>query len=100
MSQRISTKHYAGIVDSQTAIEVYNYLRDNIEWEDGSRSKKGYTRKIRLISLGDDSIVDTVIENVMIRLCIDKSKIKSLYLDYYRNSNDWCPNRTHKNTKQ
>jgi len=41
---RVTTQHIPGLLSSDRGVALYEYFRENIEWEDGVRSKSGETR--------------------------------------------------------
>lgn len=97
---RTKTVLYKSIIDKELAKFFYSELKENIQWVDGVRSKKGFTRKAKPLNFGDNGIVDNIIVMVMSRIGVDNLSILGLYLNYYRDGNDWTPNHTHKKTKQ
>lgn len=94
------TCHHKEVVDGTTASNVFDYLRDNIRWIDGVKSKKGFTRKACPMRFGDDHILDVTISDVFEKLKIPIEKLQFIYLNYYRDGDDWCPNHTHPGTQQ
>ena len=100
MSNRVKTVHHSKILHPTIVSEGFEYLRDTIEWMDGVRSKKGATRQACPINLGDDAVLDFIVLEACDALKIPAIKIGGIYLNYYRNGDDWCPNHTHKDTRQ
>ena len=98
--KRCYTKFQKKTIDEKEATELYNKLRDNIQWQDGIRSKKGYTRKAYPLDIGDVPDIDTVIYKVLSKITDTKYMIDGIYLNYYENGDMWTPNHSHKGTHQ
>ena len=94
------TKHHPKLIREDVATNVFIHLRDNIEWEDGVPSKKGFTRKAKPMQFGDDPVLDFIIFEAFEKLEINSRKLQFIYLNYYRDGEDWCPVHTHPGTKQ
>jgi len=97
---RVQTKYYPNIVDSDTAMAIYYYLEERIEWEDGVRSKLGFTRKAKPMQLGMDAVIDSCIMESLAKMGVTSSGVYGIYLNYYRNGEDWTPNHSHPGMKQ
>ena len=99
----IKTEYYKNFLHPDIATALYAYLKYDIDWEDGIPSRRhGFTRKAKgmdmnEIFLGNNSLKDILI-NVFQSLKIDSAY--GIYLNYYRDGNDFTPSHTHKNTKQ
>ena len=79
---------------------VYYHLEENIQWEDGIRSRSGFTRKANPMYPGMDPILDNCIIKVLSTINNTQSQIYGIYLNYYRNGEDWTPNHSHPGMKQ
>lgn len=97
---RIMTKHYPKLIDSDRSIAMYEYLKDNIDWVDGVKSKNGFTRKAYPISLGEDEAIDSIIRDTVKLLGMTEVGVHGIYLNYYRDGNDYTPNHSHPGMKQ
>ena len=97
---RVQTKYYPNIIDSDAAMAIYYYLEENIDWEDGVRSKLGFTRKAKPMELGMDAVIDRCIVESLEKMGITTSNVYGIYLNYYRNGEDWTPNHSHPGMKQ
>lgn len=103
MSKKTRTTFLLNAVDSEDATNLYNKLKNNIEWEDGIRSKKGFTRKAKTIFS-----IDYYIKYPEIKECVDsvlslfdeKYKVLGVYLNFYENGEMYTPNHTHPGTQQ
>lgn len=99
-TKRVKTQYYPGIMENDMARALYYYLEENIEWEDGVLSKKGFTRKAKPMNIGMDVTLDKVIIDTLEKMGIVDGGVHGIYLNYYRDGNDWTPNHTHPGMKQ
>ena len=98
---RIRTAFYRSAVDNDTALMAYDYFENNIQWEDGVRTRTGgVTRKAKPMNLGDDDLLDNLIFNVLNKIGIQQVFIVGIYLNYYRDGNDYTPTHSHPGMKQ
>lgn len=82
------------------ATNLYNSLLYGIEWEEGVRSKKGFTRMAKPLSYGETTEIDTII-NKTLKLMTDTDYfIEGIYLNYYKDGESWTPSHTHPGTHQ
>lgn len=100
MATRVLTQYYPGLLDSDQALALFIYLAENIEWEDGIPSKSGPTRKAKAMEPGMDVYLDTTIVNVLNSLGLINKGIYGIYLNYYRDGEDFTPSHSHKGTQQ
>ena len=94
------TTYKENVLTPDRATALYYFLEDNIQWEDGIRSRKGYTRKAKPLDMGDVPEVDQAIIDSLHRLTNKNYAILGIYLNYYENGNMWTPNHSHKGTHQ
>lgn len=94
----IRTTYFPQLVEHDKAIELYHHLKDNVDWQDGIKSKQGNTRKASSFELGIDDKFDQVVLNALFN--IGNVNIYGIYLNYYRNGEDWTPNHSHPGMKQ
>lgn len=97
---RVLTQYYPGLIDNDRALATFEYFKDNIEWVDGVPSRSGFTRKARPMTLGEDDVLDTIILETLQTLGISNVILFGIYLNYYRDGNDYTPNHTHPGTRQ
>ena len=98
---RCQTKFVKRVIDEKTATEMYNFLRWNIEWEDGVKSKKtGFTRKAKGLNVGDIPEVDEMIINSLSKLTDIGYVVQGIYLNLYENGEHHTPSHSHKGTHQ
>jgi hypothetical protein len=100
----IKTQYFEQIFDADTAESTYTFLKDNISWEQGiySKSKGKYSRKAYHHNPESDTIVDIFINN-LVHTALDKvgnCQYYGVYLNYYMDGTNFCPNHSHKGTKQ
>jgi hypothetical protein len=102
----VVTEHFPSLIDSSVAKGAFEYLRDNIQWEDGIRSRQGKTRLAKSIALDDNDLVHGLVIEAIKGMAINGSanKLSSLaiygcYLNYYQKGS-WTPNHTHPGTCQ
>ena len=102
--QRIKCKTIfkEGAISIELADQLFLFLKHNIKWEDGIRSKKGFTRKAKSLSFGELPEVDDVIVSVLNSFVYENDGyvINGIYLNYYENETMWTPNHSHKGTHQ
>ncbi len=109
-------------IPMQTADDYYTYLKENITWEAGIRSRRtGFTRKAKALDLitenyqlksliiqimnkmgliPDEVVVVVLSINDTLALLIDKYLVRGLYLNYYENGTMYTPEHSHPGTKQ
>lgn len=116
IKSRTTTTYKTNVLDNIYAQELYKKIRDTIEWNDGIYSRKnGFTRLahgIDPVDLLDQNntkeyqeiykeIFNVILEAIV---CFNLSTkplcIGDIYLNYYRNGNDYTPNHSHPKSKQ
>ncbi len=97
---KCKTVFLKGEVDEKSCNKLYTLLEKNIKWEEGVKSKKGFTRKARALAYGDNKQIDDVIDKVLLEITDTKYIIMGIYLNYYEDENMWTPNHSHKGTHQ
>lgn len=97
---RIMTKYHPKLIDSDRATAIFEYLKNNIAWIDGINSYNGFTRKAKPMTLGENDIVDTIIAETFQLLGMKEIVLYGIYLNYYRNGEDYTPSHCHKGMKQ
>jgi len=94
------TNFLKNVLDDHVATEMYNDLLNNIKWEDGIKSRKGFTRKAKSTRLGYDWGIDLAIYKALSQLAQYSYHIGEIYLNYYEDGNSWTPNHTHPGSHQ
>jgi hypothetical protein len=98
--------HLTGHFYPEISARLYTFLRDGIKWEDGIRSRKGHTRSAAMFELRDFLRLIDDFPEIMVGILeiIEKYSVRKscagLYLNYYKDGNDWTPNHTHPGTTQ
>ena len=94
--KRTNTKYFPKLIDSDLATGIYDYLRLNIKWEEGIRSKQGHTRLAKGLTFEDDEVVTEFVTSAMKKTkAMDDVITMGLYLNYQRNGNEYTPNHSH-----
>ena len=88
------------VINPDVATNLYNLLKWNIEWQDGVRSRSGFTRKAKPLYYGQMKEIDDIIDIALISLTDVQYDVEGIYLNYYENGVSWCPSHSHKGTHQ
>lgn len=98
------TKFLKNAVEAEKATELYNFLKQNIKWEDGIKSRRsGFTRKAKALRTTDIPCIPCirdVILNTLHKLTNTVYLIQGIYLNYYENGTHHTPNHSHKGSHQ
>lgn len=104
---RIKSEIHKKLLDSKEALFIFDYLQKNISWQDGIKSKSGFTRYAKSLEVTEDPIVEHIIVKTITELSKkSKNKINNhieifgVYLNYYINETNWTPNHKHPGTTQ
>lgn len=97
-------QYFNGIFDKETTNNIYNFLKDNVPWTNGiySKSARKISRKAYSHNPSSNSIVDIYL-NEIVSIALDKignCAYYGVYVNYYQNGYDFCPNHSHPNTRQ
>jgi hypothetical protein len=94
--------HRKRFVSSDDAWAMFYHLEESIPWQDGIRTRGGgFTRKACGILPGYDIQFDNFLKKVLQNLGYTTSIcLAGIYLNYYRNGDDYTPNHRHPDTKQ
>lgn len=87
-------------IEPDFADSLHLFLRDNIVWEDGIKSKQGFTRKAKALTFGDIPEIDHAILQVLPKITKTNYAITGIYLNYYENETMWTPNHSHQGSHQ
>ncbi len=93
---KFKTKYIDNVIESDTATSIFEFLKDTITWEEGIRSKKGFTRLAKSINLEEYPELLNIVKNVLFSFD-NKNKyiLCGTYLNYYKNGEMWTPNHSH-----
>lgn len=98
--------HLKEYINSEMSSRLYEFLKDNIMWGEGVKSRKGHTRSAapydldEFLTIIDDfpEIIGTIAE--VIDKYSERKRCEGLYLNYYKDGSDWTPNHTHPGSTQ
>ena len=82
---------------------LFNSLKDEVKWENGIRSKKGFTRKAFAVPQ-DSPLMEELM--VYVTTVLEKMETKcayamlGIYLNYYQNGEMYTPSHKHPGTHQ
>lgn len=93
--KKCKTTYADSVLDPKFSTSLFDYLRENIEWEEGVRSKKGFTRRAKGIGLKDIHLVEQAVNACLINMTTTKYAIHGIYLNYYQDGEMWTPNHSH-----
>lgn len=65
----LRTQVVPGALEEKEATDLYNYLLETIEWEEGIKSKKGFTRLAKSISLEDYPLIEEYVLRILAERC-------------------------------
>lgn len=107
MSKSIQLFHHmGGYLNSAMCNNLYNYLKANIVWGEGIKSKNGHTRSAAMFELNEfitfiDNFPEIIanVSEIISQYSIRKT-CAGIYVNYYKNGDDWTPNHTHPGTTQ
>ena len=91
---------YPQVLTADESHNLYDYLKHKMPWKDGIRSRCGPTRQAIPVSLDDDDLIKWAVMEVFKRINLGNFVIFGLYLNYYRDGNDYTPEHRHKDTTQ
>jgi hypothetical protein len=98
---KCKTTFQKSVIGAKEARKLYVKLRDEIEWEEGIRSKKGFTRLAKALAPGDCKEVDDAVAKALATLSPNKRYfIRGIYLNYYKDGSCYTPNHKHEGTHQ
>ena len=81
---KILTKYHTSLLDGNKCSKAYVNLRDNISWEEGIRSRSGFTRLAKALNIGENKLVDELLTEILNKLSLEgKYNIFGIYLNYY-----------------
>lgn len=87
-------------IEADLATGLYFELQESIEWEEGVRSRNGFTRKALAIDLVEYPLLGNVVARILNNITTQQYEIMGTYLNYYQNGEMYTPNHSHKQTSQ
>lgn len=103
IKRKCSTVFLKHAIDEYIAYNMFFELAETIEWEDGIRSRKVFTRKAKSLSPDDlelHPMITEIIHTCLLNMSTINYDIVGIYLNYYEDGDMWTPNHTHKDTHQ
>lgn len=96
MTSRTRTVYVPSLIPKETADELFTYLYHHIAWEVGIKN----TRRAKALSLDSEPIVTSTVLDVLNSVDINPQRVLGLYLNLYRDGNDYTPSHSHNGTDQ
>jgi len=97
---RCYTNYQENILTPDQSTTLFNYLKNNIQWEEGVRSKYGPTRLAKPLVIGMNDLIDEAVATALSVLSKHNYRVDGIYLNYYVNGEMWTPNHSHPGTHQ
>jgi hypothetical protein len=93
------TKHYSSVIEASDAKAIYLQLKKGIPWKDGIYSARArrVSRKAHMMEGNgseEETLIEELVASVMSALELDYN-ILGIYVNYYRDGNDWAPSHAH-----
>jgi len=99
---RVKTLYIPVIIQPEEATACYEYLAQNIRWEEGIRSRFGFTRFGKALLPGDNPVVDNLVNVVIdeLKKTNEICNLRYIYLNWYQNGTHYTPSHSHPKMKQ
>lgn len=91
----LQTQYVQGFFEPERATSLFEHLRTTVSWEDGIRSRKGFTRKAKPLDIEENKRVHDFILEAVQNICSHDYAILGVYLNYYVDGNMWTPSHSH-----
>ena len=95
---RIYTRYFPKLVPEDQANAYYTYLLNNLTWQEGVQSRKGFTRLAAPLNLNDDEYLQDLVCRVASVVIPSEYGLMlplGLYINLYRSGLDFCPRHSH-----
>jgi len=82
---------------------LYHQICLDVDWHEGIRSRKGQTRQAYAVRGNEDFssvITDAILKALQAFQTAATYTVDGIYLNFYRDGNDWLPSHSHKGTLQ
>lgn len=96
---KISTLHVPGLLTPEESEDLFVGLLGSLNWGEGVPSRRGHTRLACPLRIGENEAVDSTVAKVISSLGLPLQPVY-IYVNLYRDGNDWTPNHTHPGEKQ
>lgn len=98
--------NHVSVLTEEFSNDFLNHLINNVQWTEGITTRDGkITRFQKHLEMCDEHIKDVTLQ--VIKTCFERNGIDleniscyGLYMNYYRDGNDYCPKHRHLGTKQ
>jgi hypothetical protein len=100
MKKICKTVYLENAVDENEAANLFWILKETIPWEEGIRSKKGFTRKAKSLSFDENFLIQELVINTLNKITKNSYLILGIYLNYYENGKMFTPNHSHQGSHQ
>ncbi len=96
----IRTTHHSGLLETDDATALYTRLQATIPWEDGIFSRRAgkVTRKAHAFTgdglLDAEDEIQLIVMRILSLLGLSY-EVEGIYVNYYRDGNDWAPAHSH-----
>lgn len=97
--KRCKTTFKKSALSENVANIFYKFFVTKIKWDEGIRSKNGFTRLAKMLPVGVFPELDNLCYNVLNNMGLNYT-ILGIYLNYYKDGEMYTPNHSHKGTKQ
>jgi hypothetical protein len=99
---KIWTQHFPMIFAPDEATYFYDRIKNETHWESGIKSKMSGkpTRLAKSVTFSEGSLVQEIIIEAFKRMKLSQYLIYGIYINYYRDGNDYTPNHSHPGTTQ
>ncbi len=92
----IVTKIYPKMIDEDESTEMFTYLKENISWKEGVKTRAGgHTRLARAYMTGDDKVINNFLKKIKSTIPRGRYHLVGIYLNYQRNGEEYTPVHTH-----
>ena len=100
--KKCKTQFIKEAIKNDEALNYFLILRDSVDWEEGIRSKNGFTRKAKSIDFTDYPFIYELILSALELIVKDNTKylIRGVYLNYYETPEMFTPGHSHKQSHQ
>jgi len=98
-------RYFPNLINEEQSMKSFNTLKNKVQWHAGIKSRGRETRKAYQCPLLSDNPMDIKIRELVLK-CVDRCVqsesviIQGIYLNYYRDGDDWTPQHNHPGTMQ
>lgn len=96
----IKTQVFPSVFSETESSQLMQWCIDNLVWTEGVRSRKGFTRLASSFQPGEYEIMDMTIAKAFSLCGMEGTTLLGIYVNLYRDGNDFTPNHSHPKQKQ